>query len=88
MATDTVDGVETNNAAALSVLENFVDTAANNAVALGIRSLASGALALHGYWVVGGCSFALAANTADSEVSSGAVALALDDVVDFVGWAG
>ena len=85
---DALDGIESGFAAAFSVLEDLVDSTSNNAVSGSIKSVSWWALAGLGGRVEGGLSFALSANTTDSVVVFSAVALSLDDVIDFVGRTG
>ena len=83
-----LDGVESGFAAAFSVLEDFVDSTSNNTVSSSIKSVSWWAFTGLGGRVEGGLSCALSASKADSVVVFGAIALSLDDVIDFVGRAG
>lgn len=53
LSTDSSDGVEPRFAAAGAVLEDFIDSASDDAVSGGVRGLSSWALAGHGIGVVG-----------------------------------
>lgn len=85
---DALDGIESGFAGAFSILENLVDSTSNNAVSSSIKSVSWWAFAGLGGRVEGGLSFALSANATNSVVVFGAVALSLDDIIDFVGRAG
>ena len=75
-------------AAALSVLEDFIDSAADHTVALAVHSEAFRADTGSFDGVESGISFALSADSIDSEEEFGAGTLCLDDIVNFVGRAG
>lgn len=85
---NSLDGVVSGFAAAFSVLEDFVDSASNNTVSSSIESVSSRTFAGLALRVIFGVSFALSADVVDSEMVFGAVALFLDDIIDFKSRAG
>jgi hypothetical protein len=87
LSADAVDGVVSSNAAALSVLEDLIDAAADHTV-VALVGVSRGAAAVAGSRGVSGVSGALGAGSVDAEVGSGALAHAGVLVVDLVGQAG
>lgn len=87
LSADAVDGVVAGDAAALSVLEDLVDAAADHTVVAPV-GVAGGAAAVAGSGGVGGVAGALRAGSVDAEVGSRALAHAGVLVVDLVGQAG
>ena len=88
LSTDPFDGVVSHFAAAAAVLQDLIDSAADNAVASAVLPIAIFADTNSLHRVEGGLSLALSAHSVDLEVSLGAVALSSDDVVDLIGQTG
>ncbi len=87
LAANTVDGVEPSDAAALSIGEDLVGSTANNAKS-SLISVSWGTAADSSNCAVGGVSRAFSAGTIDAVGLSSTPAGVINDVVDFVRWAG
>lgn len=87
LAANAVDGVEPSDAAALSIGEDLVGSTANNAKS-SLISVSWGTAADSSNCAVGSVSRAFSAGTIDAVGLSSTPAGVINDVVDFVRWAG
>ena len=88
LATDSIDGVVANLAAALAILQNFIDSTPNDTVSSTVHSIASRADTSLVDGVKGRVTSALLTNIVDSEVGLSTVTLSSQDVVNFISIAG
>jgi hypothetical protein len=87
LSTNAFDGVVTGLAAALSVQKDFIYSTSNSAEATSRLPISGRANARFSLSIISRVALASQAGTVDAEVGGSTVALAGDDVVDFVGFA-
>jgi hypothetical protein len=88
LSADTVDWVEVGSAAALSIVEFFVDSASNNAETCTLQSVSRWASARVGEYVIGGVALTLSAGSVYEVEFGGTSALSGNDVIDSIGVTG